>query len=388
MSLTFDDYLSLVLNQGVYRQRIKLELLRYSDFSVYREITGDVVKNSGNLTITRKNGIRRSCNFSLINSIIDDVGRYIPDSNNMLGPRQPIRLWLGLADENDEEYFISQGIFFLASPSISSTFSSSITSLELVDPFGLFSGDLGGELNAVHQIPLNTNLYIAINSILSLNNYPLPSILDSKYMSEVNPYTIITEASGKYGDILTELSLIVSANLFFNKDGQLTLSEDTNDNIKGSVFDFTTDNAHYQGGTSKYNYAEFFNSILVVGTNTNSGVIYSGESTDDNLMSPSSVNNIGFKRQKRIENSNLNSNQKCLDLSSYELKKVISKQSEISISSLQLFHLDVDSVITLTDDNLGFNKERFLINSINIPLGSSSPMSLSCVRAIDLPYND
>lgn len=388
MSLSFDDYLSLILNQGVYRQRIKLELLRYSDLSVYRQIIGDILKNSGNLTIERKNGIRRSCNFSLVNSIIDDIGRYIPNNNNMLGPRQPIRLYLGLADEDGNEFFISQGVFFLASPSVSSSFSQSITSLELVDAFGLFSGDLGGELNAVHIIPINTNLYVAINSILNLNSYPLPCILDSKYASETNPYTITTEASGKYGDILTELSLIVSANLFFNKDGQLTLSEDSNDNIKGSVFDFTTKTAHYQGGSSKYNYSEFFNSVLVVGSNTNSGIIYKGESTDNNLMSASSVNNIGFKRQKRIENSNLNSDQKCIDLSVYQLKQVVSKQSEVSISSLQLFHLDVDNIITLSDESLGFDKERFLINSINIPLGSNNPMSLNCVRAIDLPYND
>lgn len=385
MSLSFSDYLNLI-ESGIYRQRIKLELLRYSDLSVYKEITGDVVKGSCNLTTERKNGVRRSSNFSLINSVIDDVGKYVPDiKNNVLSPRSPIRLYLGLANENNEEFYISQGIFFLASPSISSNFSQNIVNLELIDAFSIFNSQLGGELLSTYIIPLGTNLYTAINSILQTeNSYPLPCILDSIYSLETNPYTITTEASSSFGDILIELALIVSGNLFFNREGQLTLSQDTNDNIKGSVYDFTTENAHYKGATSRYNYSEFFNSVLVIGSNIN-GLVYSAEATDNNLMSPTSVNNIGFKRQKRIENSNLNSTQKCQDLADYELKRLVSKQNEVSISSIPLYHIEADDVITLTDASLGFNKERFLINSINI---SDDQMTLNCVRAIDLPYND
>lgn len=389
MSLTFSDYLNLV-NSGAYRQRIKLQLLRYSDLSVYQEITGDIVSGSGSLHAERKNGIRRTMSCSLINHTIYNVGNYVPDIvNGVLPPRQPIKLYLGLADENGNEYYIPQGVFFLTDPQISSNLSESIVNLDLSDAFSLFDGTTGGELTRTYIVPLNSNIYNVINSILQTENYyPLPCILDSKYSSQTTPYTITKGAgSGTFGDILNELALMVSANLYFNTNGQLVLEQDVNDATKGSVFDFTTANAQYLGATNKYDYTKFYNSILVIGQNVNNGLIYSSEVTDTNLMSPTSVNNIGFKRQKRIEDPNINSTQLCTDRANFELKRAIAIQNEVSISSVLLYHLEVDSVITLTDDNLKFNRERFLINGYNIPFGIGQKMTINCVRAIDLPYN-
>ena len=37
---------------------------------------------------------------------------------------------------------------------------------------------------------------------------------------------------------------------------------------------------------------------------------------------------------------------------------------------------------------MGFNKERMLINSISIPMDINGQISITAVRAIDLPYND
>lgn len=389
MSLTFSDYLTL-LSKGIYRQRIKLQILHYSDLSIQYEIVGDIVENSGSLNVERKNGIRRTMSCSLINHTVYNVGKYVPDIvNGVLSPRQPIKLYLGLADENGNEYYISQGVFFLTDPIVTSNFAESVVDLDLSDAFSMFDGTIGGELTKTYIIPLNSNIYNVINSILQTENYyPLPCILDSQYSSQTTPYTITKEAgSGTYGDILNELALMLSANLFFNTEGQLVFQQDYNDGIKGSVFDFTTANAQYLGATNKYDYTKFYNSILVVGQNVN-GVIYSAEVTNTNLMSPTSVNNIGFKRQKRIEDPNINSTQLCIDRANFELKRAIAIQNEVSISSIPLYHLDVDQVITLTDENLGFNKERFLINGFTIPFDVGGKMTINCVRAIDLPYND
>lgn len=389
MPLSFNDYLDLI-NKNIYRQRIKLQLLRYSDLSVYQEITGDIVNGSGSLHVERKNGIRRTMSCSLINHTIYNVGNYVPDIvNGVLPPRQPIKLYLGLADENGNEFYLPQGVFFLTDPQSSSNLSESIVTLDLSDAFSLFDGTTGGELTRTFIVTLNSNIYNVINSILQTENYyPLPCILDSQYSSQTTPYTITKEAgSGTYGDLLNELALMLSANLFFNTEGQLVFQQDYNDAIKGSVFDFTTANAQYLGVTNRYDYTKFYNSILVVGQNVN-GAVYSAEVTDTNLMSPTSVNNIGFKRQKRIEDPNINSTVLCQDRANFELKRAIAIQNEVSISSVPLYHLDVDQVITLTDENLKFNKERFLINGFTIPFDVGGKMTINCVRAIDLPYND
>jgi hypothetical protein len=389
MSLTFSDYLNL-LESGIYRQRIKLQTLHYSDLSIIQEITGDIVGGSGSLNVERKNGCRRTMNCSIVNSTINQVGKYIPDiANGVLPPRQPFRLWLGLADENDEEYYISQGIFFMADPVLSSNLSESIITLDMVDPFGLFDDTIGGSLTSTYIIPVGTNIYTAITSILATeNSYPLPCILDAVYVSEVTPYTITKEAgSGTYGDILTDLAYMLSANLFFNSNGNLVFSQDINDAIKGSVYDFTTDNAQYLGATNKYDYTSFYNSVLVVGQNVN-GAIYSAEVSNTSLLSETSVNNIGFKRQKRIEDANISSTQLCTDRANFELKRLIAIQNEVSISSIPFFHIGVDDAITLTDANLGYNRERFIVNSLSIPFSIGGQMTINATHAINLPFND
>ena len=229
MSLSFSQYLDLINSGGIFRQRIKLELLRYSDFSPYQQITSDIISGSGQLNIERKNGCRRTFSCSLINSTIDYVGKYVPDpSNNILNPRQPIRLWLGLANENGEEYFNSCGIFFLTDPISKSNFAESIVDLNLSDAFSLFDGTIGGELNSTYIINLGTNIYTAITSILQTENYyPLPCILDSQYVSEITPYTMTKSAGETFSDILVDLALMLSANIYFNKNGELVFEKDS-----------------------------------------------------------------------------------------------------------------------------------------------------------------
>ncbi|KKP64808.1 MAG: hypothetical protein UR61_C0039G0005 [candidate division WS6 bacterium GW2011_GWE1_34_7] len=389
--LSFNDYLNLIKTGGIFRQKIKLELLRYSDMSPYKVITSDIVNGSGSFQIERKNGVRRNFSCDLINSTIDTVAKYTPSfENNILIPRDPMKLYLGLVDENGNEYFYSCGIFFLTDPTSKSLFSESVVSINLSDAFSLLDGTIGGELDSTYIINLDTNIYTAVNSILQSEcNYPLPCILDSQYASEVTPYTLTTEAGNNFSDILTDLTLMLSGNIFFDRNGFLRLEKDTNDAEKGSIFDFTNEDPSYQGAENKYDYTKFYNSMLIVGQNCNDGTIYSAEVSDISLSSPTSINNIGFKRQKRIEDENISSDELCNDRGVYELKRITSLINEVTISYVPfLYHLDVDQVCTLTDANLGFNKERLLITNITIPMDINSAMTIKCVKAIDLPYNE
>ena len=75
----------------------------------------------------------------------------------------------------------------------------------------------------------------------------------------------------------------------------------------------------------------------------------------ESLSSPTSINNIGFKRQKRIEDSNISSDALCVDRCNYELKKLVSLQNEVSISCIPfLYFLDIDNIITITGQKYGF----------------------------------
>jgi hypothetical protein len=52
-----------------------------------------------------------------------------------------------------------------------------------------------------------------------------------------------------------------------------------------------------------------------------------------------------------------------------------------------IFHLNVNEVITITDNNLDSDRERFLIQSITIPFGiGNSTSSFNAVNTNELEY--
>jgi hypothetical protein len=57
--------------------------------------------------------------------------------------------------------------------------------------------------------------------------------------------------------------------------------------------------------------------------------------------------------------------------------------TETSISSTPIYHLDVDKVVKVTDDYLGLDGKRLLINSYSIPFNNSS-MSLGLIDTFEI----
>jgi hypothetical protein len=379
--LTFDDYINAVKLNTIY-PRIKIEFL-YPDETVKEEITQDIKSNGGNLSINFQNGVRKSCNVPLIN--IDK--KYIP-SPNTIWIRNKFKLWLGLRI-NNEDYFISQGIFVVRNPEVSNNFSEKLVNLTGVDKFALLDGQLGGELDAIYQIPVGTNIHEAIKSILILAGDTKSPILDSKYISETTPYTIRKEAGGNYGEILNELAGMLSANIFYNENGHLVFEEgtvDIIDNTKSSIWDFTTEEFEYLGVNVTYQFEDIFNEVLVIGDNIN-GDIATGKATNTNLLSPTRTQLIG-KRTKVIEDSIIYTDSLALQRANYELKRLIMLQSKSTLKSTPMFHLDVNKIITLTDDYYNFDRDRFLIQSINIPFDLGSQIDIDVVNSVELEFDN
>lgn len=61
-------------------------------------------------------------------------------------------------------------------------------------------------------------------------------------------------------------------------------------------------------------------------------------------------------------------------------------QETMDFSCPLLPHLDVNRVITVTDDYYKFNKQRFIIQSLTIPLDTSSKMTITASNISSLPY--
>jgi hypothetical protein len=251
----------------------------------------------------------------------------------------------------------------------------------------LLDGSLGGELDSTFIIPVSSNVYTAIKSVLSLAGDNIEPNLDSSFSTETTPYTITKEVGdGTLGDILIELAEMLSANIFYDENGRLTFEPDFNDNIKSSEWDFSTTQFNYLGGSNSYKYSKLYNSILIIGDNIN-GEVFDWTETNTNLLSPTSVNSLGYIRTKIIKDEFIYSDALAELRAKFELKREIAVQLESDITCIPMYHLDVDKIITLTNPDLGLISERFLINSISIPFKIGGEMSIQAVKATDLPYS-
>ena len=387
--LDFNDYEYLLKNPP-YRQRVKIEILRYSDFSVESNIEGNLVNDSTNsLSVVRKNGIRRTVTFSLCNIMVNGVANNVPDiKNNFLSPRTIFKLFLGLADEDENIYFIPQGVFLLEKPDAISNFAQSQITINGIDLFALYDGSLGGEVGNTITIPSGTNIYDALILTLAKQKYPYSPILDSQYTNTKTPYIITIASGGLLSDILIQLAKAVSANIFFDINGRFVFSGDVLDSVKAPLWDFNTDDFIYQGATNTYNYANLYNEVIVQGSNINDveGQVYAAMVKNTNMSSSTSEGNLGYRRMKFISDTNITSNDLCTKRANYELKRCIAEECDIALLCVPMYHLDVDSVITLTDPSINLKNERFLINSYTLPFNTGGQMSITAVSACDLEY--
>ena len=51
-----------------------------------------------------------------------------------------------------------------------------------------------------------------------------------------------------------------------------------------------------------------------------------------------------------------------------------------------MIHLDVNNCIEITDDYYGFTKERFVMQTITVPLTTGSQLTIECSNVGSLPY--
>lgn len=382
MALTIQDYIDEI-NRGIYKPKARISFLRLEDESIYADAIGDIA--GGSLQISRNNGVRRSCNISLVNV----ESEYIP---NVDGIWVNSKFFLELGLEIDgENYFFPQGIFVVRNPSVVSTNSSSTLEISGIDKFSLLDGQLGGNLNATYIIPDATDINDSIKTILELyldDDSLIP--LDSKTPilqaieagKEDTPYTVRQDIGGTYGNVLLELNAMLSRNMFYNELGHLVFEEDFNDSTKGSEWDFTEEKSAYLGSRHTYEFEQLYNKIIVIGDNIN-GQIFDATATNANSQSDTNISRIGVKI-KVIEDSIIYTTELAEKRAEYELKRLNALQSAITITSVPMYHLDVDRVITLTDSKLGLDEERFVIQSINIPLGVGGIMTTNAVRSEEL----
>jgi hypothetical protein len=378
MAVTFADYLQFMQTSDVFNMIARFEFLNpdetaYASFSA--EVTG------GNLSVQRANGVRRSCNINVHNI----YNTFTPNPLTFW-VNQKFRLSLGYKI-NGEDYFLPQGVFGVCDPVTLHERSQKEATITGIDKFAFLDGQLNGRLDATYSIPLGTKVIDAIKAVLATSNVNDPVAPLLIIGSDVTPYTIYQEFGNTFGDVVLELNKILSYNMFYDVHGRFNCVPDVLNSLKDSKWDFNTNSKVFLGIQQQYNFKDAYNIVMVIGDNIN-GNIATGIATNNDPTSPLSVFKIGARLAPPITDAVIDTDERAQARANYELKRYAALAVNATIKCIPLLHFDVDEIITVTDDKENLDNERFLINSLDIPLSPrpGETMIINSTKASDIDF--
>lgn len=370
MAVTFEDYIEY-MKYGVYHPIIKIQWLR-DDESVESEFTTDLLRFS--ITKNVNNGVRSSVDITLRN----EFRQNIPNPNG-IWINKKFRLFTGY-EINSEDYLFSQGIYVVGNPSLISRGSDSTLSINAMDKASLYNGTNGGVLKDLYIIDVNTNFNLAIKSTLTDAGEIKNPILQGTDL--ITPYDIVTNRGDSYWNIIGDLATAMSRDIYFDNDGYLRVREMILDEYKPSSWDFnhSDDLYTYLSSTVEYEFNRTYNAQQVIGDNINGKIVY-GYAENRDLSSPFCIQKIGYKLAPPIQDNIIQTDTEAQRLAEYNLKRSNRLNQSINISSVYLPHIKENDAISVSDDNLGVNKERYIINNIS---GDGKTMQVNATKFTDI----
>lgn len=357
----------------------------------------------GTLTVNLQNGQRRTATVTLSN--LD--GEY--DYNvNKLWFGQQVQLWMGARLPNGEDFYISQGVFYVKDPEEVFKPGMKQTTLNLVDKWAYLDGTLFGNLDGTYEVPLNSNIFNVIASILLLdrgNGQAVDSstpIFTSYYNGKTTtlpdgttapltntPYTYRCDSeNGTYADIILEMNTMLAGWIGYDSYGQLRLSpsqDDILDQTKPIQWEFTPKNYTLLGATYSVKNSEVYNDIIIIGESLSEYGQTAGRATNYDPRSDTNANLIGLKT-KRYAQSGYYTQDICESLAVFKLKRQSVLKKSVTIESTQMFHLQENNLVTIQrTDKIGNPIERHLIMGYSIPIAQDGTMQINCTAVNDFP---
>lgn len=358
---------------------------------------------SGELTVNLQNGMRRTATVTLSN--LDGEFDY---NVNKLWFGQQVRLWEGMILPSGADFYISQGVFYVKDPNEVFEPGLKQTTLNLVDKWAYLDGTLFGNLDGTYEVPLNSNIFNAIQSVLDLDRGngqkvdSSPPVFTNYYNGKTTtlpdgttvpltntPYTYRCDGEeGTYADIILEMNTMLAGWIGYDANGQLRLDpsqDDILDTTKPVQWQFSPNNSTFLGATYTVKNSEVYNDIIIVGESLSKYGQTAGRATNYDPKSDTNVNIIGLKT-KRYQQSGYYTQDICESLATFKLKRESVLKKSVSIKCSQMFHLQENNLVTIErTDKYGNPIERHLITGYTRPIAQNGEMVLNCTSANDYP---
>ena len=384
-----DTYVSLVKAQHI-RPRFRLSML-YQDESFKEDISDYLIEDSGTLNINYQQGQRRSLSFTLDNT----TGKFTPNGlQGTLWLDSKFKLELGMEFDNGDIVWKSAGIFVVGQPNATRQQATKTVDVQCYDKFALLDGTLGGVLDSTYQVDEGKFVYQVMQETLLQDNgngYPIDGkeiVFDSSLRDSKTQYTLSKSPNDSLGSILTDLADMISCDIYYGVEGNLVVRsgiKDISQVNKPTLWTYSDKELEYISNTTTYDFAKVKNRVTVVGSNVNGEQIFSQTATNTNPQSPTRVSVIGVK-QFYLEDSNISSDPLALQRAEWELNRLSILQQTIQVASSFMIHLDVNNCIAINDDFFDYSDNRFIIQSLGVPLSANSMISIECTNIASLPY--
>ena len=357
----------------------------------------------GSLTVNLQNGKRRCATVTLSN--LDNAYDY---NVNKLWFGQQVRLSEGLILPNGEDFYIPQGVFYVLNPEESFQPGNQTVKLNLEDKWCYLDGTLFGRLDGIYEVPLNTNIFTAIQSVLDLprgNGYVVDNVKplftdyyntqtttlpDGSTISDLlMPYVYRCESdSGTYADIILEMNKILAGWIGYDMTGRLRLDpsqDDILDSNKPIMWTFTPTERQFLGATYTVKNADVYNDIIITGQGLTDYANVAGRACNYDPSSDTNINLIG-KKTYRESAAGYASRRQCEDLAVFKLKRQTVLQKSVSIRSSQIFHIQENQLVTiLRPDKPGSPMERHLVTGFSRHIGQTGEMTIQATSVQDFP---
>ena len=368
-------------------QRTFRIFLLHEDETIKQDITPFVLLD-GSLEKTYQQGQTRSMSITLINA--NNIWNPSPVKGQLFA-NSKFKIQMGVRVGNID-YWTDEGIFVCQDPDLSNQDANKTVSIELFDKFALLDGTITGIIETDFEIPLGTNIYKALRSLLRLPKDNLGNPYDAqrivfplKYMNEKVPYTIQKTANNNIGEIIIDLANCLSCDVFYDETGHLTFRDVLDDldyHNRNSVWNFQ-DN-EFINVRRKDNWSKIKNRYIVIGSNIN-GAQCKGIAENINASSPYNVNGNFGVRPEIIEDSLIYSNTYCEQRARYELKKNQMRNTSISFDCIFIPHISPNDLVRWSFEDYNYVNQKFIVDSVSIPLHPKERMGLTITNLDELP---
>ena len=224
------------------------------------------------------------------------------------------------------------------------------------------------------------------SEIVTIDKETGDKVVTIKYVWEC-PYTAIVERSGTLADVLLEYATILCANIYYDVNGRLVLepmintAEDITDTNKEILWNYTVDEKTLLGLTQNHEFEKIHNDFIVLGNIVN-GYQFKGRVQNRNILSNTCVQKIGLRTREPYEDNQYYSDEQCIELAKYYAKTDTILQKSGDISSMTLYHLDVNKLVTLSTPNNNMSKELFLITGFSLSASGEMTLNVSSVNIL------